>query len=279
MRVYKSLKAFQKPGKATVAMGIFDGVHLGHQQLIQQLHAHAEEVGGEVVMVTFWPHPKLVLDSSHKAPIQLLTTFDEKEAMLSQLGIAHLLRIRFTKAFSQLSAEAFVKQVLIAQVGMSQLIVGHDHRFGKSRTGNITLLQEMGLQHNFTVKEVTPTSIEGVIISSTKIRQLLLEGNVEKAQAYLGRPYEINCTILQQDSNNKQGLDLHLAPIGPNKLIPADGLYIVHANLQGAVEEGVLRILREDAIPNMVLSIRDYTSITKHISSLCIRFVKQFKKS
>ena len=279
MKIYNRLKTFQKRSNATVTMGVFDGVHLGHQQLIQQLHAHARAVGGEVVMVTFWPHPKQVLASPHTTPIQLLTTLDEKVAMLSQLGIGHLLAIRFTKSFSQLSSEAFVREILVAQVGMSQLIVGHDHRFGRKRAGDIALLQAMGLQHNFTVKEVAPTSIDGVVIGSTKIRQLLLEGNVEKAHAYLGRPYEINCAILQQNPNGKQGFNLHLVPISADKLIPADGLYGVQIRLQdGAVEEGMLRIVRKSTALNMVLSIRKYANTTEEHTDLYIRFRSRHKK-
>ena len=195
--------------------------------------------------------------------------------MLSHLGIDHLLKIQFTKTFSQLSAKAFVQQVLVAQVGMNQLVVGYGHRFGKDRKGNIALLQEAGLHNNFTVKEVAPALIDNVTICSTKIRQMLLEGNVEKAQAYLGRPYEINCSILQQDPRSKQGLNLHLAPSSPHKLIPADGRYIAQVIHQDGVEEGMLRIARKYAAHTMELSIPNCSSATWHSPSLCIRFKQQ----
>ena len=272
MKVYKSIKTFQRLTKATATIGIFDGVHLGHQQLIQQLRTRAQEVGDEVVVVTFWPHPKLVLASAHTASTQILTTFSEKVAILSQLGIDYLLKIRFTKNFSKLDAEAFVQQVLVTQVGVTQLVVGNDHRFGKNRVGSIALLQKAGLHNNFTVKEVAPTLINGVTICSTEIRNLLLEGNVEKAQAYLGRPYGLNCSILQQDSDRTQGLKLHLAPTSPHKLVPADGLYIVQIAHRGGLKEGTLRIAREYTAPTIVLFVSDYPSATWYASRLDIQF-------
>jgi riboflavin kinase / FMN adenylyltransferase len=118
MRLYERIEAFQKPSKAIVSMGTFDGVHLGHQQLLQQALKNSREVGGEAVVVTFWPHPKLVLAHTHQTPTQLLTTFDEKVTTLAQLGVDHLLKLPFTKTLSQLSAHAFVQQVLVAQVGV-----------------------------------------------------------------------------------------------------------------------------------------------------------------
>jgi riboflavin kinase/FMN adenylyltransferase len=274
MRIYESIKAFQKPSKAIVVMGIFDGVHLGHQQLLQQLRNNAQEVGGEVVMVTFWPHPRLVLAQPHSAPIQLLTTFNEKAAMLAQLGIDHLLKIRFTTTFSQLSARDFVQQVLVARVGMTQLVVGHDHRFGKDRAGNVTLLQEAGLHHGFTVTEVLPVMVGNITVSSTKIRQLLLAGAVEEAHAYLGRPYELHCSTLQEDRSGGKNFNIHLAATCSRKLIPADGLYIIQVVHQNIVEEGMLRIARKYDTPTMKLTVSSASSVTLPIPNLCIQFNK-----
>jgi len=272
MKIYESIAAFQKPTKAIVAMGVFDGVHLGHQQLLQQLQSSAQEVSGEVVMVTFWPHPRLVLVHTRPAPIQLLTTFGEKAAILAQLGVDHLLKIQFTQDFSQLSAQDFVQQVLVEQIGMAQLVVGLDHRFGKDRAGNIALLQEAELHYGFTVIEALPVMLENVTVSSTKIRQLLLAGDVEKAQAYLGRPYEINGSMLQQDPSYKSSLNTHLVSTTPHKLIPADGLYIVQVVHQDVVEEGMLRIARKYDAPTMELTVSNCSRVAWG-TSLCIRFI------
>jgi riboflavin kinase / FMN adenylyltransferase len=279
MRLCESIEAFQKPSKAVVSMGTFDGVHLGHQQLLQLLLKNSREVGGEAVVVTFWPHPRLVLARANQAPTQLLTTFDEKVAILTHLGIDHLLKLPFTKTLSQLSAQAFVQQVLVSQVGTTHLVVGHDHCFGKDRLGNVALLQEAGLRHHFTVEEVLPTLIDGVTVSSTKIRALLLAGDVEKAQAYLGRPYEIHCTLLKQDPGGGQRApNLHVAANNPHKLIPPDGHYGVQVTHQDIPEEGSLHIVRKNNTPNMVLSIPHCSSATLHAPSLYIRFKKNLSR-
>lgn len=277
MRIYEGIEAFQKPSKAVVTMGTFDGVHWGHQQLLQQLLTNAQERGGEVVMVTFWPHPRLVLAPTHPAPIQLLTTLEEKTALLAQQGVAHLLKIPFTKAFAQLSAQDFVKQVLIAQVGMTQLVVGHDHRFGKDRAGDVALLQEAGRQHGFTVTEVPPVMVDNRIVSSTKIRKLLLAGDVAKAQAYLGRPYAMDCAVLP--SNAAHEGSLQLTTPSPPKLIPADGGYTVQVMHPKAVYEGLLRIACMHASPTMELAIPDFPSAALHGQSLHIQFKKRQRPS
>ncbi len=255
-------------------MGIFDGVHLGHQQLLQQLRSNAQEVGGEVVIITFWPPPKLALAQTRSAPVQLLTTFDEKVAMLAQLGVDHLLKIRFTKTFSQLSAQDFIQQVLIARVGITQLVVGHDHHFGKDRTGDVALLQETGRYHGFSVTEVLPVMAGNVMVSSTKIRQLLLAGVVEEVPAYLGRLYEINCSVLQQGLGSGQNLNINLAATSTHKLIPPDGRYSVHVAHQNIVAEGTLRIVRNDDTPTMTLIVASALNFTLPIANLCIRFSK-----
>ena len=278
MKIYESIAAFQKPNKAIVTMGIFDGVHLGHQQLLQQLLSNAQEVGSDTVVVTFWPHPRLVLAQPHSAPIQLLTTFDEKAAMLSQMGIDHLLKIRFTQAFSQLSTQDFIQQVLVARVGITRLVVGHDHRFGKDRAGNVALLQAAGLHYGFTVTEALQIMVGNITVSSTKIRQLLLAGDVEKAQAYLGWPYEITCSRLQKDTSYKSSLNTNLVPNNPHKLIPADGLYVVQVIYQDLIEEGMLRIARKYNAPTMGLTVPNCSNAIWQAPSLRIRFKKNLRR-
>jgi riboflavin kinase / FMN adenylyltransferase len=280
MKIYESIEAFQKPGKAIVSMGAFDGVHLGHQQLLQRLRAYAQEVGGETVMVTFWPHPSRVLTPFPLAPTRLLTTSEEKVSILENLGIDHLIKIQFTKSFSQLSAKNFVQQVLVAQVGAKKLVIGYDHRFGKGRAGNLALLQAEGRRHDFTVEAMSPQTIDAVNISSTTIRQLLLEGDVEKAQAYLGYPYKIHCTLLRKAPDNNRNLHIRLVVSNSHKLIPADGCYTVQVVHQNSAEAGCLRIMRSNEVPTIELITPNFLSTTLQESSLCIRFeqnLRQFK--
>jgi len=275
MNIYENVEAFQRPHKAVVAIGTFDGVHLGHQQLLQQLLTDAHKAGSDAFVVTFWPHPRMVLAQTHTTLSQLLTSFEEKVAILASLGINHLLKIKFTKKFSQLSAQAFIQQVLIKQIGMTQLVIGYDHRFGKDRTGNEALLQEEGLRHGFTVNKVPPFMVDNIVVSSTKIRELLLVGNVAKARAYLGRPYEIHCAFSQQEpGSSKHHTKIRIAPTNPHKLIPPDGHYIVRVIHQDAVYEGNLRIVHKNNVPDMELTIPNYSSTTLQPSSLCIQFKK-----
>ncbi|MCU0318438.1 MAG: FAD synthetase family protein [Amoebophilaceae bacterium] len=274
MRVYESIEAFQKLDKAIVSMGTFDGVHWGHQQLLRRLRAQARAVGGETVIITFWPHPNLILAPLAPAPIQLLTTSEEKINILKELGIDHCINIKFTKALSRLSAKNFVQQVLVSQVGVKKLIIGHDHRFGKGRAGNLALLQAEGQCHNFTVEEMSPQIVDTITISSTKIRQLLLEGDVEKAHAYLGYPYEIGCTMMCAATYHARHLHVRLIAANSHKLIPSDGRYrvqVVHQNLD---EEGRLYIRRCNGVPTIELSVPTFLSVTSQTPDLRIIFKK-----
>ena len=272
MKVYESVQAFQRPNKAVVTLGIFDGVHIGHQQLLQQLRTHSQKTNSQVVIVTFWPHPRHVLAQECSAPVQILTTFEEKVAMLAQQGVDHLLKIPFTQTLAQLSAQAFIRQMLVEKIGMHHIMVGHNHRFGKDRKGNVTLLQEEGLKHGFTVAQIFPTSIDNVAISSTKIRQLLLAGQVREAATHLGKPYAIECFVLQNHGTHKGGFCI--TATSPYKLIPAAGHYTVQVIYQEALYQGVLRIVNKHAVPTMTLTLPSFLRATWLGHSLGIRFKK-----
>ncbi|MEL6606650.1 MAG: riboflavin biosynthesis protein RibF [Bacteroidota bacterium] len=271
MKVYEGSQSFKKPDRAVATMGTFDGVHLGHQRLLQLLRTKAQEIGGETVLVTFWPHPRLVLTHTHAAPIQLLTGLEEKITLLAQQGIDHLVVLPFTPAFSQLSASDFIQQVFVEQLGTQHIIIGHDHRFGKGRSGDVALLQESGYRHGFTVTEVTPIMVNDEIISSTKIRKLLLAGDVEQAQAYLGRPYTMPCTV--QKDNVGSRAELTVIPTGKHQLIPGEGSYEVQVTYQNIVHSGKIHITGNDLTleaPTLSAPITEeaslYIAFTKHRS-------------
>jgi riboflavin kinase/FMN adenylyltransferase len=175
-------------------MGMFDGVHLGHQKLIHALCKKARAVEGEAIVVTFHPHPREVLHATARKadlPRNLpLTTAREKAALLEQLGVDCLIRIPFTEEFSQLSGQTFIHRILVGQIGVKHLIVGHDHHFGHNREGDTALLQAAGVRHGFSVQEISPVVMDDAPVSTTRIRRLLLAGDVKKASEYLGRPYE-----------------------------------------------------------------------------------------
>ena len=243
MKLHQGNASFVPPRSAVVTSGTFDGVHVGHQKILGRLRELARETGGESVVVTFWPHPRMVLRPDDP-PLQLLTTFEEKLALLEEVGIDHLVQIPFTKEFSQLSSDAFIRQVLVDKISTRHLVIGYDHHFGRNREGSFEYLKEHASEYGFVVEEIPRQDIDRVGVSSTKIRRALEEGDVRTACEYLGRPYRLTGTVVQGD---QLGRDLgyptaNLRIDSPHKLIPADGIYAVHVEHQQRHYQGMLYI-------------------------------------
>ena len=230
MKIHQGDTSFAPPHRAVVTSGTFDGVHIGHQKILGRLKELARETDGETVVVTFWPHPRMVLHPDDPA-IHLLTTFDEKLTLLEALGIDHLVQIPFTKEFSQLGSDAFIQQVLVDKIGTRHLVIGYDHHFGRNREGSFEYLKEHASEYGFIVEEISRQDIDHVGVSSTKIRRALEEGDVQTAREYLGRPYRLTGTVAKGDQLGRQ-LGYPTANLridSPHKLIPVDGIYAVHA--------------------------------------------------
>ena len=276
MKIYEDVQAFQQLGKSVVTLGTFDGVHIGHQRLLQELRAQAQETESKAVVVTFWPHPRHVIAQKCSFHVRLLNTFEEKVALLAQQGVDQLLKIPFTQTFAQLEAKNFIQQVLVAQIGASRVIVGRAHHFGKDRKGNVTLLQEEGLKHGFTVTQVSSASINNSPISSTKIRQLLLAGQVREAAAHLGKPYAIECSVLQNHATHKGGLCI--TATSPHKLIPAAGHYTVQVVYQKTAYQGTLHITHKHTAPTMALKLLHAPRAVGQGHSLSIQFKQKCPK-
>ena len=243
MKIHQGNASFVPPRSAVVTSGTFDGVHIGHQKILGRLQELARETSGETVVVTFWPHPRMVLKPA-EPPIQLLTTFEEKLELLKEVGIDHLVQIPFTKEFSQLSSDAFIRQVLVDKISTRYLVIGYDHHFGRNREGSFEYLKEHAPEYGFVVEEISRQDIDRVGVSSTKIRRSLEEGDVQTAHEYLGRPYRLTGIVVQGD---QLGRDLgyptaNLRIESPHKLIPADGIYAVHAWYQEHCYKGMLYI-------------------------------------
>ena len=243
MKIHRGNTSFEPPRAAVVTSGTFDGVHIGHQKILGRLKELAQETGGESVVVTFWPHPRMVLRPD-EPPIQLLTTFEEKLELLEKEGIHHLVQIPFTKEFSQLSSDAFIRQVLVDKIGTHHLVIGYDHHFGRNREGSFEYLKEHAHEYGFAVEEISRQDIDRVGVSSTKIRRALEEGDVHIAHEYLGRPYRLTGMVVKGD---QLGRDLgyptaNLKIESPHKLIPVDGIYAVHAWHQQRRYDGMLYI-------------------------------------
>jgi riboflavin kinase / FMN adenylyltransferase len=226
MKIYHGIDDFTKLSNAVVTSGTFDGVHVGHQKILGRLREIAQRHKGETVVITFWPHPRLVLHPEDDS-LKLLNTFEEKAELLKDQGINHLIRIPFTKEFSQLTSEQFIKQILVETIGTKKLVIGYDHHFGKNREGSFEQLKLNGPKYGFEVEEIPQQEIDHMTVSSTKIRQALEEGDIETATHFLGRAYTITGRVV---AGNKLGrlLGYPTANIEidtKNKLIPKDGIY------------------------------------------------------
>lgn len=243
MKIYEGLEGFLPVPNAVVTSGTFDGVHLGHQKIIRRIREIARKIQGETVLITFWPHPRLVL-YPYEHDLRLLSTFEEKANLLRQFGIDHLVTIPFTQEFSQLSSEEFIRSVLIDKIQTKKLVIGYDHRFGKNREGSFEYLKEHSSDFGFELEEISRQDVEDIGVSSTKIRKALELGDVKTASNYLGRPYELNGLVVKgQQIGRSIGFptaNIHI----PNdyKLIPHDGVYAVEAKVEGILYKAMLNI-------------------------------------
>lgn len=283
MKIYERLDQFKKLLNAVVTIGIFDGVHVGHQKIFQRLRAIAQKIQGEVVLITFWPHPRLVLPLQKAEPIKLLTTFEEKATILAQQGVDHLLKIPFTKIFAQLSSIDFIQKILIEKLGIKRLVIGYDHRFGRNREGEGKMLKTEGVHYGFAVEELPPQKIDEVVVSSTKIRKALLAGEVKKANAYLNRPYEITGKVIKGNQRGRQmGFPTaNLEILNAHKLIPADGAYAVKVMHEGTSYNGMLNIGVRPTLEGTLRTIEVYIiDFKKEIygHELTIQFITQIRK-
>jgi riboflavin kinase/FMN adenylyltransferase len=242
MRIYHGLQAFEKIQNPVVTSGTFDGVHLGHQKLIKKLQDLAHTKHGETVIITFWPHPKYVLNPGNS--MKLLTTFQEKADLLKTFGIDHLIRIPFTREFSQMTSEQFVKEILVRKIGTKQLVIGYDHRFGKNREGSFEYLQQNSSMYGFEVKEISRIDVDHIAVSSRKIRDHILNHRSHLDTKVLGRYYQISGTVIKgQQIGRKIGFPTANLEIAEDyKLIPSDGAYAVLVSIDNNSYSGMMNI-------------------------------------
>lgn len=243
MNIYRSLESFHKLEYAVVTSGTFDGVHLGHKRILSRLKEISEQSGGETVVLTFWPHPRVVVSDDSQS-LQLLSTIDEKIELFSQLGIQHLAIIPFTRAFSELSSEEFIQQVLVDKIGTKKLVIGYDHRFGRNREGSFEFLKKNCSKYGFEVEEIPRQDIEDLAISSSRIRKALQTGHIHEANDLLGRPYTISGTVVKGKQLGRT-IGFPTANVHPDesyKLIPQNGVYVIEATYNGEKFKGMLNI-------------------------------------
>ena len=243
VKVYTNIEDFKSIPNPVVTTGTFDGVHLGHQKIISRLKEIAKTENGETVLLTFYPHPRMVLFPDDNE-LKMLNTQQEKIALLEQYGIDHLIIYPFTKEFSRLTSVEFVRNILVNTIQTKRLVIGYNHHFGRNREGSFEHLKEYGPLYGFDVEEIPAKDIDSIEISSTKIRNALLSGDVKTANNYLGHNFSITGKVV---GGKKLGrtLGYPTANIDINdkyKIIPADGVYAVNVIHDGKIFEGMLNI-------------------------------------
>jgi riboflavin kinase / FMN adenylyltransferase len=243
MKIYHGIDDFTPLQYAVVTSGTFDGVHLGHQKIFARLREIASRNFGETVVITFWPHPRLVLHPEDES-LKLLNTFEEKAELLKDQGIQHLIRIPFTKEFSQLTSEQFIQEILVRTIGTRKLVIGYDHHFGKNREGSFEQLKLNAPKYGFEVEEIPPQEIDHVAVSSSKIRKALDDGDIETANHYLGQPYRITGRVVTGDRiGHTIGFPTANIDIDTKyKLVPSEGIYAVTVRHAHRVYGGMLYI-------------------------------------
>ena len=241
MEILRSIPELSRlPGPLFLAIGVFDGVHRGHQAVISISAAHAQPVNGTPVVVTFDPHPEKILRPS-RAP-HLLTATQHKIALIRDLGVRHLLLIAFDKEFAATEPETFVEQLVASSKPLREICVGHEWSFGKGRRGNLELLKQLGSQFDFDVIGVAPVTANGEIISSTAIREAIQNGNFAKAKEMLGRDYTILGTVTRGDDLGKK-IGFPTANLSAHsEQFPPDGVYLAEAWLEGVLYHGVVNL-------------------------------------
>ncbi|MET1258161.1 bifunctional riboflavin kinase/FAD synthetase [Flagellimonas sp. DF-77] len=242
METIQGISQFNSTLPTVMTIGTFDGVHIGHQSILKRLINSAKTMGLRSAVLTFFPHPRMVLQKD--ADIKLLNTLEEKKAILADLGIDYLIVHPFTKEFSRLSAMEFVRDNLVNQLKVKKVIIGYDHRFGRNRNASIHELRNFGTTFDFEVEEIPAQEIDEVSISSTKIRNALMDGRVDVANTYLGYTYMLNGTITRGKGLGKQigfpTANLYIAE--QHKLIPQNGVYVVRSEIDGQVVNGMMNI-------------------------------------
>lgn len=243
MKVYANIQEFKSAKNVVVTIGTFDGVHLGHKVIIKQLKKAAEELGGESVVLTFFPHPRMVVFPDDNE-LKLLNTIEERKELLEKAGIDHLIIHPFSKVFSRLTAIEFVRDVLVNRLNIKKMVIGYDHHFGRNREGSFNDLVEFGEVYGFSVEEIPAQDIQQINVSSTKIRTSLLAGEIHAATQFLGYPYFITGTVVKGDKVGRE-IGFPTANIKPDekhKLIPKNGVYAVKAVINKKEYKGMLNI-------------------------------------
>lgn len=243
MKIYQGIDQFKSATNPAITIGTFDGVHIGHQKIIQQLKQGAASIQGESVIFTFYPHPRMVLFPDDDS-LKLLSTEEEKKEQLEKLGVEHLIIHPFTKDFSRITYTEYVRDILVNKLKVKKLIIGYNHHFGRNREGSFQQLKKLAPLYGFELEQIPAQDINKVEISSTKIRKALDEGDIQTANKFLGYDYSITGKVVKGKGLGKE-LGYPTANIQVNdryKLIPANGIYAVTVSCNGRLYNGMMSI-------------------------------------
>ncbi|MGK9476453.1 bifunctional riboflavin kinase/FAD synthetase [Melioribacter sp. OK-6-Me] len=287
MNIYKESFSFEKDRKTVVTVGSFDGLHLGHYKILSRLFDISEQCSCESVLFTFEPHPRLVISKDYE--IKLLTTLNEKIDILNKTKLDNLVIQKFSREFSEMTSEEFIYQILVNQLNLSHIVIGHDHKFGRDRMGDAEKLRQLGKQYGFEVTAVEAEKCNGEVVSSTKIRNALAEGNIDKANLFLGRNYSFEGIVVKGAQRGRRlGFPTANIKLDNNyKALPANGVYAVNAFLNGNSLMGIMNIgLRPtfNEKPEITIEVhlinKDFSKYEKNIygERLKVEVIKRIRK-
>ena len=285
MQIHEGLADFPSIPNAVVTSGTFDGVHVGHQKILSRLSELAKKNKGETVLLTYWPHPRLVLYPKEHH-LRLLSTFDEKVNLLRDFGIDHLIVLPFTPEFSQMSSVDFIQQILVDKIQTKCLVIGYDHKFGKNREGSFDYLQAHSEELGFAIEEISRQDIDDMGVSSSKIRIALESGDLPTATSYLGRPYSLTGEVVigQQIGRSIGFPTANIQVKDDYKLLPKNGVYAVTVQVDGQQYKGMLNLGNRPTVSGEQKTIEvhlfDFAGDLYHksLSVNFIQFLREEKK-
>ncbi len=280
MNTFQSIFDYKNKKKSILTLGTFDGVHIGHQKILKRLVQEAKTLNCESILLTFFPHPRMVLKQDEK--ILLLNTIKEKTKLIEEIGINNLIIHPFDTTFSELSADDFVKKILIDQLNLGKIIIGYDHKFGKNRSADINDLIKLGKKYDFEVEQISAKEIDDISISSTKIRNALLDGNIELTNTYLGHTYSLSGKIVE---GKKIGRTINYPTANLKidedyKLIPKNGVYIISSIIDDTTVFGMMNIGKNPTVDGVSKTIEiHFFDFNKEIynAEICVNLISRIR--
>ena len=255
MKIYRSIEDYDEDKRSVVTIGTFDGIHLGHQEILSRLIKSSKNKDLNSVVLTFFPHPRIILNKYNE--VKMIDTLDEKIIHLNEIGIDSLIIHPFDRNFSLLSANQFIKDFLVDKLKIKHIIIGYDHRFGKGREASVTDLKNYANDYDFTVEEIKAQEIEKITVSSTKIRNSINQGDIKTTEKYLGRYFNLTGKVVKGDGLGKK-INYPTANIfieETYKIIPKDGVYLVETIIKDKLFNGMMNIGHRPTIGTNVKSI------------------------